>query len=772
MKMGKIELLAPAGSFESLIAAVQNGADAVYFGTGSFNARASAANFKGEELQRALDYCHARGVDAHITMNTLLLDREFGRALEVAAELYRLGADALIVQDIGLIAALRRCFPDLPIHASTQMTVHNAEGVRACARMGLSRAVLAREVSLEEIRRIRAQSSLPLETFVHGAMCVSESGQCLMSSFLGGRSGNRGGCAQPCRMPCKLGEASGYLLSMKDLCMLEHLEELRCAGVASLKIEGRMKRPEYVATVVSAYRRALDGEVSDFAREKRALMQVFHRGGFSTGYYYGRDGLVAEEKPGHWGMPVGRIAKGVLRPQAPLNRGDELALRRPGQEQDEKIRLPRDAAQGEPIRLTGFEKYEGITAFRTVDARQMELARESFQGEHRLTTVDAELRAVVGQPLSLVLRLDGYSAGAEGEPVQPAQRAPASESKLREQVGKLGGTPFALGGCSIALGETPAFVPASALNELRRRAVDGLLAQLTDSRRREERDVCAPPLPERERRGESPRLIALCAQLEQAEAAVSAGADEIYAQPRQWNRENLKRWSEWGQSCGRQVLLAVPPIVMESEWKEFCGILEEAGTFSGAVASNIGQISCLKGLFGTVRGDYPLNVANSAAGRAYMDLGLESVTASPELTLPQIRDIINKMRAEVLVYGRLPLMNLLHCPIRRTNGGCVGDCAKGRTLVDRKGFEFTLLPLSLRRGMCNVQVLNGPPLDGLKYLEELRRLGADAWRLNFTVEDAAQVEERVSACRTALNGGEALPLAASTGGHFKTGWAL
>lgn len=239
MKMGKIELLAPAGSFESLIAAVQNGADAVYFGTGSFNARASAANFKGEELQRALDYCHARGVDAHITMNTLLLDREFGRALEVAAELYRLGADALIVQDIGLIAALRRCFPDLPIHASTQMTVHNAEGVRACARMGLSRAVLAREVSLEEIRQIRAQSSLPLETFVHGAMCVSVSGQCLMSSFLGGRSGNRGGCAQPCRMPCKLGEASGYLLSMKDLCMLEHLEELQLCGVASLKIEGQ-----------------------------------------------------------------------------------------------------------------------------------------------------------------------------------------------------------------------------------------------------------------------------------------------------------------------------------------------------------------------------------------------------------------------------------------------------------------------------------------------------------------------------------------------------
>ena len=286
-----IELLSPAGSMEALRAAVQNGANAVYLGYDAFNARMGARNFSVDELQEAIVYCHVRGVQVHLTLNTLVSDREMARAAEVIRTAAVLGVDAFIVQDLGVVALCREIAPEVPIHASTQMSIHSLEGVQQAAELGVSRVVLARELPREEIAHICRRSPVEIEVFVHGALCMCYSGQCYLSSVIGRRSGNRGQCAQPCRLPYGYGrfEPNRYPLSLKDNCLVEYLDDLRRLGVSSLKIEGRMKRPEYVAVVTKAYRTALDGKrVTE--EDLRELEAVFSRQGFTQGYYEGKTG--------------------------------------------------------------------------------------------------------------------------------------------------------------------------------------------------------------------------------------------------------------------------------------------------------------------------------------------------------------------------------------------------------------------------------------------------------------------------------------------------
>ena len=312
-----VELLAPAGTYEAFIAAVENGANAVYMGGKLFNARANASNFSIEELKNIVEYAHLRNVKIHITMNTLLDDSEISSALEFAYDLYKIGVDAVIVQDLGLAKVLHEYIPNLELHASTQLSTHTLEGVNELAKLGFSRVVLARELSLDEIKYICENTSTEIEIFAHGALCVSYSGQCLMSSMIGDRSGNRGKCAQPCRLQYKLIKNSneigqGYLLSPKDLATIDFLKEL--PNVASLKIEGRMKSPEYVATVISTYRKYLDkifiNEDSKIsAEDKLNLTQIFNRGGFSDGYLQQKTGkdMMCYEKPKNWGTYVGKV---------------------------------------------------------------------------------------------------------------------------------------------------------------------------------------------------------------------------------------------------------------------------------------------------------------------------------------------------------------------------------------------------------------------------------------------------------------------------------
>ena len=392
------ELLAPAGSPEALRAAVQNGADAVYLGWGAFNARRGAKNFSDEEFAAALAYCHERGVRVFLTLNTLVTDRELPQALETAVQAGRLGVDAVLVQDWGLFGLLRRTLPDLPLHASTQMSLFTSGGAREIAADGCERVVIARECSAEDTRTICENCPVEVEVFAHGALCMSFSGACLLSSMAGERSGNRGTCAQPCRKRMGLDYMPGrdeYDLSLGDLCMIEHLAELKQAGVSCIKLEGRMKRAEYVAVVTRAYRDALDGaDKAEISRYKKHMLDMFDRGGGCTGYFYGDN------------AHTGCIAVS--------DRSKEL----------------------------------------------IEEAANSYAKDTRKQPVDMELYMRVGEAARLAMRLGGDNVEAVGDVVQPAQK-PQTAERYMEQARKLGDTPFICAGIRADIDEK-AFLPPCA----------------------------------------------------------------------------------------------------------------------------------------------------------------------------------------------------------------------------------------------------------------------------------------------------------------------
>ena len=525
------ELLAPAGGMEALTAAVQNGADAVYFGARLFNARRGADNFGEDGLKEAVLYCHARGVRAHVTLNTLVRDGEMAALEAQIREIAEAGADAVIVQDLGVAALVRQMAPGLSLHASTQMAVHDRQGVEYLRDHGFDRAVLAREMPLAEIEQC-AGLGVELEAFCHGALCVCCSGQCLFSSLVGGRSGNRGMCAQPCRLPYRLGEARGYLLSPRDIMLLDDLQAMERAGVCSFKIEGRLKRPEYVAVVTSVYRRALDGKpISDADRE--ALLQIFNRGGFSRGYLRDMNDreLMCPERPNHMGALVGTL--GVLRRD--VDAEDALAERRGDAERPVKLQ----GRAGARVSVRG-------DIYRLVDAAQMRAARESYAHERRLTHLTAQLTLRVGEPMRLRVSDGKHVFEAVGEETQAARNKPLDASRVREQLQKTGGTPYVLTAIDLDADET-AFAAASQLNALRRAALEGMTAARVSAFAPEKSVYAAEPLPAPRPEAAKTRLIARSDRPEILLAAREAGADELALDPCDWRRElwtpALPRWA-------------------------------------------------------------------------------------------------------------------------------------------------------------------------------------------------------------------------------------
>ena len=443
-----MELLSPAGHWEAMVAAVQSGADSVYFGCGGFNARRGAKNFTPEELSPAVAYCHLRGVKVYLTVNTLVTDRELAAAGDLLRQASRAGVDAVIVQDWGLAALAREIVPDLPLHGSTQMTVHSLAGVEAAARLGMGCVVLSREVSREDMAHICRNSPIKIEVFAHGALCMCYSGQCAMSALIGGRSGNRGACAQPCRLPYRLDEGkAGHPLSLKDACLVSHLRELRDMGVSILKLEGRMKRPEYVAVVTEIYARLLREDRLPTGEELRELEQAFSRQGFTDGYWRGRPG------PGMFGV----------RPEGE--------------------RAPEELFQA---------------------------ARAAYSREDRRTVpVAMEAAVLAGAPARLtVTDGEGRSAAAQGPVPEAARTRPLTAGDLEARLAKTGGTVFRPGRVRVQV-EEGLSLPASAVNALRREALDRLaeLRQAPPSRR----EADPAPLPPAEAAAApAPRLCPYC----------------------------------------------------------------------------------------------------------------------------------------------------------------------------------------------------------------------------------------------------------------------
>jgi len=775
MSDARMELLAPAGDMDALRAAVQNGADAVYLGTGTFNARRHAGNFDGDGLNEAVAYCHARGVKVHVTVNTLVRQDELEALFDTIRQVNMSGADAVIVQDFGAARAIRTIAPDVALHASTQMAAHNVQAARFLRAQGFDRVVLAREATFDDMGACAA-AGIETEVFVHGALCVACSGQCLMSSLVGGRSGNRGLCAQPCRLPWRLDGREGYLLSTRDLCALDDLPRLRRAGIASLKIEGRLKRAEYVAVTVAAYRRALDalyaGETLDTDALREDLRQMFNRGGFTRGYGPGMEErtLMYPQRPNHIGVPVGRATRrGEVALDVSVDPADALVLRRG--DEDVPVRLSGGAGE----RAACPKARPGDALVRLVSEAQMKRARDSFDGERRARPVTMQAALKVGEPARLTVTDGVHTAEARGDVLQPATGRPFDPDRARQQLQKTGGTPWRAERVGLDVEGSP-FVPASLLNALRRDALAALEANYTRVRR-ENRPIELPVLPREQ--SDRPLLYAQSADPEVLQRALACGADVAVYCPNDL-RPQGPLFEE--NRLPERFVLCVPAVLTAEALDSLNAWANaNAGRVAGTILENVGHLGLRWP--GARIGGYMLNAANDLTVAQLNAWGMEAVTPSVELTAAQIAAMGG--RRHLIMWGRVPLMRLRHCPLRAAKGmrGRHADCRhcdvcapedrlEGRALVDRKNAAFPLRRVAMPGG-CVIQVMNSVPLMPLKRLDRLP--AASGWRL--LLDPADPVEAVVKTCRAAIDGRDfkALPewriLEAldTTAGHYFRG---
>ncbi len=622
-----IELLAPAGSFEAMVAAVQNGADAVYMGFGDFNARRGAKNLSSDEMLQAVEYCRLRGVKTNITLNTLLTDRELARAEEIVKQINRIGADAVIVADWGLARMIRQVAPELPIHASTQMTIHSLDGVKYAAEHGFSRVVLSRELSREQISYICKNSPVEIEVFAHGALCMCYSGQCYLSGVIGGRSGNRGLCAQPCRLPYQFNEKGrqGHPLSLKDLCLAENLSELSSMGVKCLKIEGRMKRPEYVAIVTSIYSKLLHEGRKPTREELLLLEQVFSRQGFTRGYYLSKTG------------------------------SDMFG-----------IRTERDDS--------GLNKL-------------YKQARESYKNESQRVGVRFYCVINVGDPITVAAEdSDGNRYIAKGPIAELAHTRGISADAVREQLRKTGGTPFSCAGVQVHAAENAA-ASLSAINALRRECLENLKKKRSAIPQRSEgMFITGFKLINQK---EAPKITLSLTSVNQLSdellsfnpALVCIPVHEAVSSPEIIAKASQKT----------TVAVTLPRIIWDNELPKVEEMLDAAHQMgiTHAMAGNVAHFPILKKLHFEIHCDFGFNVFNSHSLKELKKSGAVSAVLSPELTFAQVRDIVKGIDTELIVYGRFPLMITENCVVKSQSGHCI--CSNANTLTDRTGAAFPII---------------------------------------------------------------------------------
>ena len=602
-----MELLSPAGGLDSLIAAVQTGADAVYMGFGAFNARRSAKNFTDEEFASAVAYCHLRGVRVFLTLNTLLTDRELEQAAESLRKASDMGVDAILVQDWGLLTLAREIVPDVPLHASTQMSLFTLGGANEAAALGLERVVLARELARDEIREICAGCPAEIEVFAHGALCMCYSGQCEMSAVVGERSGNRGACAQPCRLPYGVNGPcrGGHPLSLKDANLSAYLAEMEAMGVACLKLEGRMKRPEYVAVVTGIYRRLLDEKRRPTAEESRRLEQAFSRSGFTDGYWLGKKGP----------QMFGTRPENAPEPKELFAEAREMYEN--GRENRKvPVNLRLTVRRGEPVRLGGACAVHGGAAF---------------------------------------------AMGTGAVPEEARNRAVTAE-ELRQRLSKTGGTVFTADRVEIELDEGLT-IPASAVNGLRRELLEELAKRRMDIPPR--RKLPAPPLPEAPEPPKTMRFTCSVQKAEQVTAALLAEKPAAVYVPVE-ELERLDPELDWGET---ELCAVLPRIFRTADETPLRQLLEQHPEASAVAIGNLGHLPILRGLNRTLRGDFGLNIFNSRALLFWQGQGLASATVSFELRWQQVRDLRKYLPCEAIIYGRLPLMVTENC-VTRCSVGC------------------------------------------------------------------------------------------------------
>lgn len=724
--MNNVELLSPVGEWDSLVAAVQNGANAVYFGANEFNARMNSKNFDREELKKAIEYAKLRNVKTNLTLNILIKNDEFDKAMDLVKYAYECGIDAIIVQDLGLAKAIINNFPDLEVHSSTQMTIYNVDGVKQIQNLGFKRCVLARELSIDEIKNICKNTDIEIEVFIHGALCICYSGQCLMSSLIGGRSGNRGKCAGTCRLPYSLLKNEqtvdkGYLLSSKDVCTLDILPELIEAGVKSFKIEGRMKSPIYVATVTSIYRKYIDlvysGKpyiVDEEDREK--LMQIFNRGGFSTGYLKGKLGkdMMYKYKPNHIGIYIGDVVhynsnKGYVKIK--LNKevslGDSIAIKDSSCKISElmignnNIKTARIGQVVTVGRLNGSIK-PGDKVYRTVLMSLNKDMEQISSKENIKREVDFTITINENTPVSLNIKDNATGITVEKTGVVPekAQNTGLTDKRIKEQLSKLGNTVFKVGNADINLGEK-LIISISNINELRREAVFELEEKIKQTFIRKSKNT-ADTYIECKEFDEQNLDVSVCLNnmSEDVRYEDILEADSLYIPLRFWILKKFEKQLE--TICNKFDTYIMMPSISKSNYDKInVEQISSKYNIKGIVVSNLSQMEKYKS-YKTIA-NYTFNIANNNTIKELSNLGVTKYTVSPEFDKETIQSLNNSIPKEVIVYGRTLLMTTEYCAIGKYKN-CTGTCEEGvYKLKDRMGFEF---PILTDRINCNNLIYN------------------------------------------------------------------
>lgn len=799
----RVEILAPAGSMECLKAAIAAGADAVYTGGALFGARAYAHNLTEEELLEAIDYVHLHGRRLYLTVNTLIKDREMEKQMyDYLLPYYRQGLDAVIVQDIGLFRFIRKHFPDLPIHASTQMTLTGVDGAKFLEKEGAQRIVTSRELSMAEVKKIADETELEIESFVHGALCYCYSGQCLFSSFIGGRSGNRGQCAQPCRLLYQTPEAKRpqYLLSLKDICTLELIPEMIESGIYSFKIEGRMKKPEYAAAVAFQYRKYADlylkyyeecpaGEdPAAYAMKKyrvceedrQMLLDLYNRGGFHTGYYHTQNGreMVSLNRPNHAGVPAVKVLakKGrtvTAKAMTDLSPQDiiELPMRR-GREKADNYTCKDAVRKGMNVQIpvfadTPFKRDE--IWMRTRNGALIDTLREEFVNGKIKERICGTFRLSPQETATLTVKCRDAEITVAGEKAQEALSQPMSRERIEKQLRKTGNTEFEFSFLKVEIGEK-VFLPMQSLNELRREALETLEKVICEKYRRSgevkdpEEDTIELSMEEEVLSG----WTASVRTAEQMEVILEEEAiGRIYVDctmfPRIWEKDSYVEWITKVHAAGKEIYLVMPYIFRERTRKQYEAAYNRifGAGWDGILIANYESFAFLKehGYTGRIMTDYNLYEFNQESRKFWKEKGVFEFTAPVELTERELQDLRVK-DGEVIVYGYLPMMISAGC-IQKTTRGCLKKSGQ-TTITDRYRNPFVV---KNECDYCYNILYNYVPLYLGDRMEEVYQIGPRRIRLMFTTERQQEVRQILSAYFE----GKELPEGTYTRGHWKRG---
>lgn len=784
--MNKIELLAPAGSMESLIAAINNGADAIYLGGNKFSARAYASNFDNETMMKAVDYAHSYNVKVYVTINTILKQSELKEALKYAGYLYEIGVDAIIIQDLGLVKLIRDVYSDFELHASTQMTIHNAEGALYFREKGMQRIVLSRELTVDEIKYISKDLGIETEIFVHGALCVCYSGQCLMSSMIGGRSGNRGRCAQPCRMQYTLkgenfGERKAYLLSPKDTCFIDDMDAVIKSGTSSLKVEGRMKKPEYVAGVTRNYRKAIDKVLVntkfDLQRGRQELAQLFNREGFAKAYLYknvGKD-MMSYNYPKNTGVYIGQVSNsGEVKLEASVSLGDGIRFNDDGFTLSKILNNNnevKEAFKGETVKLfpTGGYK-KGYKLYKMSDKKLYDELNDDLKPYKRKINLTSEIEFKVNSPLCIKAKYNKKEYRVYGEMVEEATNKPLTRERVEEALRKSGEIPYRFDKIIFEVFDD-GFIRISSMNNLRRELFEKILKEEVSSYRRKRTEGIIKEW--NAKCQENLGYIYSCITKDQLKAllednkAQNIALDIFFSrQKHALNKNDLKNLYE--TSKDKNIYLKVPSIIKQ-EFNSIVKIIDELKPYiKGIITSNAGIIKIYKDkLF--IIGDYKLNIFNKEAAEFYAQ-DVDIPFLSLELNRKEIKELMKhtNFNMGINIYGKTELMISEYCPMGSTFGNksskkeCSGVCMKDNfKLIDRMNESFTVLG----DNSCRSYILNSIATNLIDEMEELKSFNISNFRVDFKDESYDEVKDVLNQiARKAKNENNKY-----TKGHYKRG---